>query len=377
MKAVAEVSSWVNLQRTADKWIHEPDWEALRICLATAKSLDLDTTPVWTMLIGAAGTGKTAFYVQSCLAYPRSEITDQTTVAGIKSASRDRWGKGILDRLTEGGKRGLWVFPDFTVILNSGEDKRNEIFGVQRRIFDGSFSRDADGEVVSWKGRVHSIAAVTPAIERYYHVHADLGQRYLQVRIDKVSVSDELVVKTTMQRTRWAEFQREVMEAAKGFLKPDSEVPTLPIDISRSTLEWADFVSQCRIPVTRNHKDEITGVAAEEGASRVAQQMQGVVIADAWCFGQAKVGKPQLPLIERLAFDCLPRDRRAILIQFRTTETVPAPEVQEISGITHPYAFSRAVDELEAIGAIIREGSGTLGVSKLKLAPRIAKLTAY
>jgi hypothetical protein len=369
----AQLSSWNALTETANKWIHQPDFEALRICLACVKALDIETRPVWVMIIGPSGTGKTAFYIQSCLSYPRIEITDQATVAGVVTMTRGSRGAGILDRL---GKRGLWVFPDFTVILNMREDKRNDLFGVQRRICDGSYFRQADGKVNSWDGRVHSIAAATPAIERYYHANADLGQRYLQVRISRATPSNDLARKTQMQNEHWNEFQEEVKQSALDFIQPDSGyTPVLPFSVARNILDWADFIARARAIVYRNYKDEITGVAPDEGSSRVEQQIQGVLKADALLFGQKTVGEHQQSLIRRLAFDCLQRDRRAILYEMQgCCDPIDAPTVQKMSGITHPYAFQRAVDELEAVGAVIVEGSGTMSTKRLKLAPSLCDI---
>lgn len=364
--------AWNHLKTVSNLWIHEPDFNALRIILATAKALDLDTRPVWTMLIGPSGTGKTAYYIQSALGYPVVEVTDQVTVAGIYSASKGKQGTGILDRL---GRRGLWVFPDFTVILNMREDRRNDLFGIQRRIYDGSYYRDCDGEKIKWAGRVHSIAASTPAIERYYHVHADLGQRYLQVRIEKAHSCDELVRKSHRQNANWEQFQGEIKDAAANYLsRANGHLPTVPFAISRKILDWADFISLCRQPISRNYRDEITSVAGEEGPSRIEQQMHGLLQADAWLMGQMDVDYHQTPLIERLAFDCLPRDRRAVLVNFRTDDALPGSDVQILSGISHPYAFARAVDELVAIGVLAKEGEGTMAKIKLRLTERVIPL---
>lgn len=368
----AQAVAWNHLKTVSNIWMHEPDFEALRICLATVKALDLDTRPVWTMILGPSGTGKTAYYVQACLAYPVVEITDQVSLAGIRSASKGREGAGILQRL---GKRGLWVFPDFTVILNMREDKRTELFGIQRRIYDGSYFRASDGERIPWEGRIHSIAACTPAIERYYHAHADLGQRYIQVRIEKSSSCDELVRKGVKQNNHWDQFQHDIKDAAANYLnRANGHLPPVPFPVSRKISEWADFVSICRQPISRNYKDEITGTAGEEGSSRLEQQLHGLLQADAWLQGQWEVDRHQTSLIERIAFDCLPRDRRAVLINFRTEDTLSAADVQAISGIRHPYAFHRAVEELKAVGVLEQVGDGTLSQVRLKLSERVVTL---
>lgn len=376
--AQVATASWINLQQVSMKWMYEPDFLALRACLATVKGLDVDTTPIWLMLIGASGTGKTAYYMRCCESYPRYELTDEMSTAGLSSGKAGNWGDGLLKRL---GTRGLWLMPDFTVFLNMREERRNEVMGIQRRLFDGKYDRVAAGERLHWSGRLHVVAACTNALERFYRVNADLGERFIQVRIERRDASDELIRKADAQRRHWQVFQDEIQEAAKAHIESTTELPpVMPFEIERKIMGWADFVSQGRISTHYNYKDELVSVGHQEGSSRLHQQFTGMAVADAWLFGQDAASNFQVGLIERIAMDCLPWARRAILQWFRTDDSLPLADVQEMSAITHPVTFRKAIEELVAIGALILETSGSMTPewnwqrSRVRLSPPLKKL---
>ena len=347
--------------------------EALRICLACAKALDIETRPVWLMIIGPGSVGKSAFYLQAASAYDPRVFSDEITIPGILSASNHGFGEGVLKKL---GKRGLWLISDFTVMLNSSEDKRNALLGAWRKIYDGHYERNADGRKASWHGHIHVILACTNAIERFYRVHSDLGERFLQVRIEKQEFHPDLVKKVANQAEHWEEFQNEIVAAAKRYLANTPDDAKVPFEFECQIMHWADFVSMGRTGTTRNYKDEIVGVSAEEGTARAGQQLLGLVRADAMLQGQLEVGELQMPLVRRVAMDCLPWARRAILSIMPADEKLSLPDLQEISGIAHPYTFDRTIDELVAIGALKVEKS-SLGPGKAWLSDRLNPLLRY
>jgi hypothetical protein len=370
MPIPAVSSPWDTLISVANKWMYKPDIQALRAILCSVKALDLDTTPLWMMLIGTAGTGKTSFYLKCCEAYYPHVLTDDVTQAGMLSGSKGSFGMGVLSRL---GSKGLWIISDFTTFLNLDERKRGEIMGMHRRIYDGKYDRSLDGRHVSWSGRVHMVSGVTPAIERFYRLHADLGERWLQVRIEKHPPSNELLEKVALQRERYAEFQESVVSAANPILSCTSTAPKTPVEIERQILDWAEFIAIGRTAVTRNYRDEIIAVANVESNTRICQQLLGLAQADAMLLNRSEVSQEQLSLVERVAFDCLPINRRAVLLYFRTSEALSTTDLRELSGITHNYTFSRTMDELVSIGAIEKLSSSLRPQAWYKLTPWLSK----
>lgn len=351
-----QLLAWENLQLVSNKWFHNPDFEALRACLATAKSLDVETRPVWLMLIAPSSCGKSDFYLPCASVYVPHEQSDEVSVGGLLSGSANSKGEGVLKKLTP---KGLWVFSDFTVLLNMPEEKRNAVLGAHRRIYDGDYGRSLSEGPAPWHGRVHVIAACTPGIERFHRVNADLGERMLQVRVNKQPPSDGMLEKIIKQNNAHGQFHREIRDAALKLMKPN--VPAhieLPISYQRRILDWAEFVATCRTTVGRNYKDEIISVGHEEGTGRVFQEMIGLAMGDAALLGQDAVGDLQMPLIERVAFDCLPWARRAVLRAIPPKDSVSKADLKEMSHITHPYTFDQTIQELQAIGVIFTQNFG-------------------
>jgi hypothetical protein len=353
--AETQQSAWVNLQSVANEWFHNPDFLALRAILATAKSLDIETRPVWLMLIAPSSCGKSDFYLPCASGYTPHHESDDVSLAGLISGSAANRGKGVLERMKP---KGLWLFNDFTVLLNTQEDKRNVILGAHRRIYDGEYYREMDGQKIGWTGRVHVVAACTPGIERFHRVNADLGERMIQVRVDKQPQSNDLIHKIAKQTEHHSIFRKEIVAASAKLIRPNISVDIdLPFEQQQAIYTCAELVATCRTPVTRNYKDELISVGHPEGTGRVFQQMLGLAKGDAAIMGQSSVSDIQIPLLRRIALDCLPWARRAILMTM-TKEPVEKVRLRKTSGISHNYTFDLALEELEALGVLERKTCG-------------------
>lgn len=366
-------SNWTNLVEVSQRWFHNPDVEALRVCLATVKALDVETRPVWLMILGPSSCGKTDYFIQACTAYTPHEVSDDISLAGLLSGSAQKKGQGVLTRLKP---KGLWLMSDFTVVLNSPEERRNSVLGAQRKIFDGKYDRDVDGEKVSWEGHINAVFACTPAIERFARVNSDMGERFMQIRLSKPEMSDDLVRKVSKQRKSHKQFHTELMSAAKKVLRPGIKSnPDIPFEIERLVARWGEFVSILRIKTERNFKDEINGIGHEEGSTRISQELMGMCCGDAALFGQAVVTGKQLEIVKRVAFDTMPWARRAVMLQLtRCGGRMKKTDLHETCGIPHPYTFQCAIDELQAIGVVKIESELCSTVSFISLTDKVTKL---
>src|SRR5690242_8518874 len=60
---------------------------------------------------------------------------------------------------------------DFTTVLSMRREKRAAILAQLREIHDGAFTRTfGTGVTKVWRGRISVIAAVTPALDKYYSI---------------------------------------------------------------------------------------------------------------------------------------------------------------------------------------------------------------
>lgn len=346
-------AEWTAFEQAVNAWFHLPDFLALRACLATAKALDLDTTAVWLMVVGPSGCGKSELYLYSLKAYPRVECTSDLSLSALLTLDLAYKGQGVLRRL---GDKGLWLISDFSSVLGAKEETRNQITSACREIFDGEYRRGGRGENLVWRGRVNVVAACTPAIERFYRVHADLGERFLQVQLDRIPSCKELRSKAHRQRRHVGEYHRELRQATAALLESEPGDIQIEPEADEAISQWAEFIARCRTVVTRsNFSGEITDIGYTEGPGRLYQELSGLALGDAAVMQQKAVDRRQLPLIERIALDSLTRPRRAVLgalMQWPLGEEMRRADLQEVTGITHSQALTRVLDELVALDLV-------------------------
>ena len=78
----------------------------------------------------------------------------------------------------------LVVTSDFSVILTKDQEQQEELFGLLRRVYDGSLSYAYNNElgVVTQKARFDWIIAATQLIERQRTLDTELGNRFIDLR---------------------------------------------------------------------------------------------------------------------------------------------------------------------------------------------------
>ena len=77
----------------------------------------------------------------------------------------------------------LMLVPDFTVMSSMQKEKRGEVMGQLRRIYDGAFEKKVGTKVTKiWQGKVSMLAATTPVIDKYTTIESALGERFIQIK---------------------------------------------------------------------------------------------------------------------------------------------------------------------------------------------------
>ncbi len=232
----------------------EPDIQAARIILGTAFAHYFPrVAPIWMFVVGPPSSGKTAITIEALSGLTGMFGTNQPWGKHINEMSLDGSGKntnphwkdneaveimstinnnsflshqigvddpGLLEQIS-GGKfymekndtrkivagNMLCLIPDFTVMASMNKEKRGEIMGQLRRIFDGRFEKKVGTRVTKiWQGKVSMLAATTPVIDKYTSIDSALGERFIQ--INWRASKDEGRGKFTLQQMR---------RKAKGF----------------------------------------------------------------------------------------------------------------------------------------------------------------
>jgi len=354
MATTNSIEAWTALETTVSRWFHEPDFLAIRASMAVAAALDLDQPSTWLMIVGPPSTGKTSIHFPLLLAHPRCVQTSDINLPGLISLAKNRKGQGLLAKV---GVRGMWLIKDFGAVLTMRDDKRIELLGALREIYDGRWQRETGLGNETWVGRLNIVAASTSIIERFHRVNAELGDRFLTVRVTKHG-GRHACDKAQRQTGEVVARMRAEMEAAARALLGTlvlSHVPTVPHEISDRIYAAAELVALCRTPVGRDsYNRTIFDVGETEGPQRVYQELLSLLIGDAALHGQPSVSEAQLPLLRRLAFDTLPLHRGNIIRQ--VTPGIPArrPELLSLTRERWEATFDQAAEELVLLGALVR-----------------------
>src|SRR4051794_26029646 len=137
--------SLADLETVFEKWIRDKDHLPTRAVLAAyIANTKLDGDPVWLMMVGGSGVGKTErlmplavmpdVVLESSITGPAALLSATAKKERAKNASG-----GVLRKLPDGN--GLLLLKDFTSIIDMHRDQRAEVLAALREIYDGRWDR--------------------------------------------------------------------------------------------------------------------------------------------------------------------------------------------------------------------------------------------
>jgi energy-coupling factor transporter ATP-binding protein EcfA2 len=379
-------------------YLHLPDPAVLYALMGAVAANMLEGQPVWLMLIGAPGSGKTELL--NTLGglehlYPVDSVDGPAPFlsgTGKKEKSRDATG-GILNQI---GLHGGIVIKDFTGILSLEPGKAKLVLDCLRQVYDGRWTRPVGtdgGKVLQWpaaeyggkRGHVALFAGVTGRIDHHHTVNASLGERWLYFRMtqnygrDKAAVAQRRVTQEALarqamannSRAGWREELRDivtafVMSQDMEFGRKQKRRDLTNNEVLRIT-RMAAVSAMCRSAVSRDYvKHDVDGWAETEELGRVTTQMNqlyagmeyiGVSEGDRW------------RVLARIALDSVPLIRR-LIVRLVVTSGDPAGigyrELSEKVGVSESVMI-RAVEDLELHGAVTVNRSESRGQTKVRL----------
>jgi hypothetical protein len=337
------------------KWFYKPDLQAIRIALGTIKAHYLKVgDPAWLFIIAPPGTGKTTMSIMGASGLPEvvslSDFTENTLLSGFYG-HRD---PGLLEKLGHTVQEGnthttqgdaIFLAKDFTTVLSMRREKRAVILGQLREVHDGQFKRDfGTGETKIWRGRVTILAAVTPVLDRHYSIFSVLGERFLQVRWHRPD-SEEAGEWAIRQQGQEARIQKEARESVKRIF--DGSIitpPVLPPHMQRRIASLAEIVAVGRTHIYRNSygNREIEYVPEPEANTRISKGLAAIAKGIAALNRHEEVDEQDLQDALRVGLDCLPENRRRLLIA--------ATKGIELTSVRMPYTvWQRELEELAAL----------------------------
>lgn len=302
------------------------DWQGVRILLGVAAAHYLPGEPLWLRIIGASRSGRTEL-LRALLEDEDSIEMESLTPASIRGGFKG--GERLLDRID--GKRV--ITKDLAPLITARRETRLEIFGLLRSVKDGSISADFG----TWEGHIYQeinfdwILAVTPVIESIRQIESLLGERYIDLHWIPGN-RKQMAYRAAINNPHLSEIRDQLSRNVCSLLaKAKKMAKKRTIELckreKRVIAKYADVVALCRSPIQKDSRGNILATPKPEIGTSLAQDFSRTAL------GLRLIGiNNWRPYIERLAWDCIPSVRAAIL---KTLQAKPrsVQDLHERTGI--------------------------------------------
>lgn len=343
-------------EERVNKWLLIEDPYILRILPYHYIANCLPGDPVWLMINGASGGGKSELlYLFNDLPkiYQLSTLTPQTLVSGTQGKAD----VSLLPKLS--GK--IIVMKDFTTIMSMQIDAQKEIISQLREIYDGRFTKAfGTGKVIDWKGKVGMIAASTEQYDMFAMYNSAMGERFIQYRLvtgDREKTADRAITNTNNVEQMRKEMRHAMYALIKGVNFKD-EVTPLPDDVRQQLIKLANLACLARSSVIRDKgmKHEVIFVPTPEMPTRLTQQLVRFVQA-AMLVRHGEVHEEDMAAVYKIALDSIPKRERAVMKQLTYKNSQTTTEIA--MGIGYPTGTAHTVLEDLSVRKMVDRIKGT------------------
>lgn len=267
--------SLADVERVHGKWMnldHDPD--LLHIVLATVIANRMSKMkPLWIALSGPSGSGKTAITkgiggASECMTM--SSFTPAAFASAITGAA-------LLEEMD--GR--VVIVTDFSTIASMPRETVTQLLSILRDCYDGSYERRTgkSSMPIRWEGRFGLIACSTMEATDKHIIGADLGERFLVVRMKVTERSVETMTDAAFDVEDVDEASKELASVTGAFLDglstPDNV--RVPVSLKKTMVGIAKAVAFGRTHVSRDRLTrEVDAPITDsiEVPTRVVQQLK-------------------------------------------------------------------------------------------------------
>ena len=270
------------------KWLGDTwDVQLLNVLLATACANRLKGDPLWLMIVGGSGAGKTEliYSLQGCGGHIISTITSEGALLSATS-SKDKTEEatgGILQMI---GHRGLLGIKDFTSILSMpAQTMRPAILAALREVHDGRWIRNVGtdgGRTLTWEGHLGIVSGCTTVWDTSHSAVATMGDRFVVCRIDTTDPDKRLAAgRQAMLNIGHEHEMRRELEQAVGLvvssISSSTHIEEPPSWMFQSMLEACNIASKARTPVDTDYQGKVTYSHDPESPTRLTKSLMQMV----------------------------------------------------------------------------------------------------
>lgn len=353
----------------------------IRALIAISASAYTAGDPIWLMLIGGAGSGKSeAINILGDIKYCHqiSMLTPNTLLSGAKKGKEGK-DPSLLTRL---GRNGVILMKDFTTIISMRDDNRRDILAQIREVYDGELTKETGtGLSLSWRGKLNFIAGSTSSYYEKQKEIDSMGPRFIMYELDELSNDGRkeflYFAKNNMNdiKAKRGELQDLARETVEEILEnlPD-ELPMINKRINQNLVDLAEFVSRARTPVSRDFHGNITVVHFKELPARIYSQVYRLgqmFMAIAQMNGREEMDKAEEYLLYKFLLNSIPRQKRDVLYTLFRYKEATTKSVAHLLNI-ETESIKLWLSDLNAHG--ICERTSTSGRDFWHVAPNDASL---
>ena len=345
-----------NAMDTFRHWLGDSyDLDAMVAVCALAACEHLTGDTPWLLIVSGSGFTKTETVsaLRGAGAHVTSTITSEGALLSATS-KREKAKDATGGLLRVVGDSGVLVIKDVTSILSMGRELRSSVLAALREVADGYWERNVGtdgGRTLTWSGRCIVVGAVTTSWDKHHGVVAEMGDRFLLLRMDSDDTDNRSSAGKSSLRQTGAEvsMRDDLGGAVAAVLAAMSTDETKLTDEDEDLLlGLADIVTRCRTAVERDFKGAPEWAHATEAPTRLAKYLWQLVR------GSLAIGvtRPEAhALAIRVARDCLPPNRRDVL--FYVAEHPYSRTGDVAKGLQLPYATAdRTLQELHLLKAL-------------------------
>lgn len=352
--------NFAEMQAGYEKWLDfREDPDLLRIIYGAFVANRLQGNPVWLMIIGSAGCGKSELLMSISGAKNTYSISSLTPYA-LMSGYGDQADNSLINRLD--GK--VLLIKDLSSTTEIKAEDRGLLFSFLRDAYDGQVTRATGRGEIKFKGKFGIVAAGTLAIEHGRKMEALLGERFLYVR---PRIHGEHIMEMSLKHASRKDEMRNYLKFMSAEFLDNYVVPTertLSKSIVDTAKACAKMLVQTRSTVVRDYRTKEIEFPAEvlEIPTRVYEQLALFALA---LKSLDTDNDLIIKLIKRVSLDSIPYIRMKCLealVDGAVSNTAVAVAVK----LSRSYT-SRCLEDMEQLGVLGHDAQGSLVVASSML----------